>query len=130
MCDVDLLHCTQSCSNATGSDPHCTCNPGYALNNDGVSCQGKRSRCREIIIMSRFLLDINECAVSSLCSHGCHNTNGSFHCSCPNGFFLASDRRNCIGKNYKITIDDHLTWCLSCYRLFQWYMQSVVCYWY
>lgn len=50
------------------------------------------------------LLDINECAVSSLCSHGCHNTNGSFHCSCPGGFFLASDRRNCIGEDYRINI--------------------------
>ena len=44
-----------------------------------------------------YFTDINECAGSHDCSHGCSNTNGSFQCTCPEGLFLSDDRRNCNG---------------------------------
>ena len=42
--------------------------------------------------------DINECAESNGgCSHNCNNTEGSFECSCRDGYILDSDRKNCLG---------------------------------
>ena len=32
------------------------------------------------------------------CQHKCNNTEGSFNCSCHNGFYLADDLRTCEGK--------------------------------
>ena len=43
--------------------------------------------------------DINECmASSSPCGQICSNTEGSFECSCNNGYELDDDQRTCIGK--------------------------------
>ena len=44
-------------------------------------------------------LDINECETSNGgCDHQCNNTVGSFNCNCRKGFFLAANRKTCIGK--------------------------------
>ena len=43
--------------------------------------------------------DINECSSSKGgCSHTCHNSAGSFTCSCPTGMELDSGKRSCKGK--------------------------------
>lgn len=46
--------------------------------------------------------DIDECALPTgghICSYRCHNTPGSFHCSCPvSGYTLAPNGRSCQGK--------------------------------
>ena len=43
-------------------------------------------------------LDINECeTLNGGCDHQCNNTVGSFNCNCRKGFFLAANRRKCIG---------------------------------
>lgn len=43
--------------------------------------------------------DQNECAaMKSPCSHACHNSVGSFSCSCPAGYALAPDGKECRGK--------------------------------
>ena len=41
--------------------------------------------------------DINECAGVNECQQQCHNTIGSYNCSCEVGFTLNSDGRNCTG---------------------------------
>uniref|UniRef100_A0A8C4YVD5 Hemicentin-2 n=1 Tax=Gopherus evgoodei TaxID=1825980 RepID=A0A8C4YVD5_9SAUR len=42
------------------------------------------------------LPDQNECAAAkSPCSHACHNSVGSFSCTCPAGYALAPDGREC-----------------------------------
>ena len=42
--------------------------------------------------------DINECDEGNGgCSDYCDNTQGSFECSCDDGYELESDRRNCVG---------------------------------
>ena len=46
-----------------------------------------------------FITDIDECALGiGGCQHICHNTDGSFYCSCNDGYTLESDGINCIGK--------------------------------
>ena len=47
-----------------------------------------------------YILDINECANDSGgCSHICTNTEGSFECSCRDGYILDTDRRHCSGMH-------------------------------
>ncbi|XP_035730371.1 vitellogenin receptor-like [Vespa mandarinia] len=66
--------------------PVCTCNPGYRLAPDGVSC-----------------VDVNECE-DDICSQICHNTQGSFICSCESGYILQPDKISCkaTGSQMKI----------------------------
>ncbi|XP_075041291.1 hemicentin-2 [Mixophyes fleayi] len=42
-----------------------------------------------------YCTDMNECDLRRPCSHTCHNILGSFSCSCPAGYGLAPDNRNC-----------------------------------
>ena len=42
------------------------------------------------------MLDIDECS-QGLCSGKCVNTVGSYHCSCPVGFFYDAEKRICAG---------------------------------
>ena len=46
------------------------------------------------------LVDIDECSQRNLhgCQQSCTNTNGSFFCSCYDGYELATDKQNCEGK--------------------------------
>ena len=47
-----------------------------------------------------FTADIDECSMFSPCEQECTNTDGSYQCSCINGFILKSDNLTCQGKNY------------------------------
>ena len=44
-------------------------------------------------------LDFDECEHNTThsCAHLCVNTEGSYQCSCPEGYQLAPDGRNCSG---------------------------------
>ena len=46
-------------------------------------------------------LDINECAkrTTNGCMHKCHNTEGSYTCSCNNGYRLNKNKRTCNDIN-------------------------------
>ena len=48
-----------------------------------------------------FNSDIDEC-VEGLggCDHNCTNTNGSYFCSCMDGYELESDNHTCTGDDY------------------------------
>ena len=49
-------------------------------------------------------LDIDECLINNgSCDHNCHNSDGSYTCSCSNGYQLNSDGHACDGK-FVITI--------------------------
>ena len=41
-------------------------------------------------------IDIDDC-INSDCEHNCTNTDGSYTCSCYNGYSLDSNGRNCSG---------------------------------
>ena len=46
-----------------------------------------------------FPLDIDECAANeNRCSHKCNNAEGSYTCSCVDGFRLDADNVTCIGS--------------------------------
>lgn len=40
-------------------------------------------------------MDIDECIADKPCDQMCHNTDGSFYCTCRLGFVLQSDRQSC-----------------------------------
>ena len=49
-------------------------------------------------VLSAFFADVDECAGNrGGCQQICTNTDGSFVCSCRDGFRLASDGRSCEG---------------------------------
>jgi len=44
-------------------------------------------------------LDVNECVDESICDQQCHNSPGSYECSCHTGYTLnTTDRRTCSGE--------------------------------
>ena len=55
------------------------------------------------VIMS--LPDVNECNESNGgCSHICNNTEGSFECSCSDGYELDSDGATCLGTDVIVSL--------------------------
>ena len=45
-----------------------------------------------------FSPDINECLLANgQCDHDCHNTIGSYYCTCQVGYLLLEDHRGCTG---------------------------------
>lgn len=55
---------------------------------------------RKAIVELISVADINECERTfGLCKGGnCTNDPGSYHCECPDGHELSSDKRSCKGK--------------------------------
>lgn len=74
-------HCAK-----VGQAQHCSCDAGFQMSgtSDNSICQ-----------------DVNECEVfkserrGQLCVHACVNVPGSYHCSCPEGYRLLPDGRDC-----------------------------------
>ena len=49
--------------------------------------------------------DINECQTDNGgCSQTCENTNGSYHCSCSEGYQLTDNGYTCDGNVYNNTL--------------------------
>ena len=98
-CQTNNGGCEQVCTNTVGSF-ECSCNQGFSLSSDGANCNGKKisiyNKPKAIIAE---LSDINECQTNNGgCEQNCANTDGSFECSCNQGYRLSSDGVNCIGK--------------------------------
>ena len=46
-----------------------------------------------------FYADVNECDIDNGgCSDHCHNTDGSYSCTCEDGHILSNDGRTCLGN--------------------------------
>lgn len=106
-CSNSSLHyCQQVCVNSAGSFS-CSCNSGYSLNSDRRTCTGKTVLQQEkntitiFLYLSFCVLEIHECnEMADNCEQICHNTNGSFHCSCQSGYTLSTNGHSCTSKYY------------------------------
>uniref|UniRef100_A0A8V0ZC22 von Willebrand factor C and EGF domains n=1 Tax=Gallus gallus TaxID=9031 RepID=A0A8V0ZC22_CHICK len=95
--------CQHRCKNSVGSY-RCSCRPGYHLHGNRHSCVGEcrapSLRPRAIAAAPRAPRHVNECRQPGerrACQHACHNTPGSFLCSCRPGYRLSRDRVSCEG---------------------------------
>ncbi|KAK2567536.1 Matrilin-2 [Acropora cervicornis] len=92
--------CSQLCLNSLGGH-NCSCFPGYRMSFDdeetpwcNSSCIADKScpkNCQE-----KNCEDINECENGHACAQECTNTNGSYRCSCFDGFTMSDDGQSCI----------------------------------
>ena len=76
-------------------------------------------------------LDINECQTDNGgCTQTCDNTDGSYHCSCWDGYELTGDSHSCTGKKTSthsgnfITLEKRL--CLYLMPFHIWYQDNIV----
>lgn len=76
------------------TDDHESCSPGTCA---VVGSEQKECSCPSgFASKSRKCADIDECEHGShRCSHSCHNTQGSYTCSCPHGLKLSEDEQTC-----------------------------------
>ena len=55
--------------------------------------------CFKFSLTKSIQLDINECITDNGgCEQSCHNTIGSYYCSCNNNYTLNTDHHHCDGK--------------------------------
>lgn len=103
--------CDQICTNTNGSY-RCACRPGFLLNSDGRTCNGRFDQllAQALWIHHKTCLffsvaDINECSFGNTgCSHTCKNVFGGFECQCPNGHKLGTDNKTCEGTVTMTTV--------------------------
>ena len=97
----DSCHDNATCHNTQGSYS-CSCNTGFTGN--GFSCTSKFFYFPMITDVARqptFPVpnsDVDECLSNNGgCNHNCHDSDGSYTCTCNNGYLLGSDGRTCEG---------------------------------
>lgn len=91
--------CEYKCKNTQGSYT-CSCPSGFSLYSH-TACQGNLLIWSLLIHTITYIhADINECSTNNGgCNQDCHNTPGSFYCSCNTGYSLNSNGYSCNGKD-------------------------------
>ena len=99
-CSTNNGGCQQRCNNTDGSY-YCSCKDGYYWNTTDSICHGINSLYCLFVFTFTFVTDKDECSLSwsNNCDQNCHNTNGSYDCSCRTGYILDSDNSSCLNIN-------------------------------
>ncbi|XP_044256252.1 fibulin-1-like [Tribolium madens] len=84
VCDIGDV-CAQICI-PTQDSYKCTCNKGFTLMGDGVSCKPDKNKSAK---------KNDRCSVNNPCDHECTDTGVAIKCSCREGYELAKDKRTC-----------------------------------
>lgn len=78
---------------------HEKCSPGTCVVSSSLVLQQlKECECPTgFTAHTEQCIDVDECRDENLneCSHECHNTHGSYYCSCPSGFRMSENRIDC-----------------------------------
>ena len=89
---------------------------------------GSLSHCRPLTPLSHpHPTDMDECALNSLlCDNGwCHNSPGSYSCSCPPGFHFWQDTEICKGTGSRAHVGLHTHICSNI--LGMWHVHTQAC---
>ena len=94
---MNIDQCHHTCINTIGSYI-CDCNVGYMLDSDGLTCTGKSIRYLIPVHGTLICVDVDECTTNNGgCDQNCHNTVGSYYCTCNIGYLLDDDEHGCSG---------------------------------
>ena len=85
---MDQGGCYQHCMNINGGEGYlCTCNQGYIVNHENP----------------KMCIDLDECAHGTdMCSQICTNLNGTYSCSCRDGFRIEGASGVCRAVDPKV----------------------------
>ncbi|XP_015761412.1 PREDICTED: uromodulin-like [Acropora digitifera] len=100
---VITRHSCTTASSAPGTTCSFTCHHGYKLSGPpNKHCGINGSWTDEDVPVS--CNDKNECNITNgFCSHICTNVPGSYHCSCPDSFYLdPKDQRTCKARGVQV----------------------------
>ena len=80
--------------------------------------------------LDTYFADVDECQFNNgNCSIGCENTNGSYACSCVEGYQLNEDGRTCTGLYFHIYIFldfiDYISAKESCMRMYFYFLMGL-----
>ncbi|KAM3845339.1 prolow-density lipoprotein receptor-related protein 1 [Vipera latastei] len=81
LANCSTMGCQHHCV-PTLNGPTCYCNSSSQVAEDGKSCK-----------------DFDECSIYGTCSQTCTNHDGSYTCSCVEGYLLQPDHKSCKAKN-------------------------------
>ncbi len=73
----------------------CSCTDGYQHVNGTNQCEG--AAYIHIFILFILYIDIDECSTINDCQQLCVNAEGSYTCSCSEGFSLSVNDQDCTG---------------------------------
>ena len=101
-CALGIHECQQTCTNTLGSY-ECSCQAGYLLNGDQYTCSSNKKNATVTCTLKLWIIshaDIDECAEgTAMCEQNCHDTVGSYTCSCSPGYTLNTvDGVRCHGE--------------------------------